>query len=273
MWHEQVCKTMLQSLKHLFLWTKIVIFNSSFLIIQFKVTVLMCTKWFPHSFSCSATKKGPNGLALPNDYCDFCLGDSTLNQKTGQSEELVSCSDCGRSGMTLSLSLQIDCSLSPAHLCCSCQTNYLIHTWHFCLCVRVLEKLEKKTLSELFKCWLLLTPYTHRFIMQRKSKKSLIKYEVIYLTWQHLSLILFLLQATRHACSSHQWWWLQWRLTAGSASSASAAMFAAPQRMMWALSWYFKHSVCVLLVCQKIRWRLVCSRDPSPVYIKETLAP
>lgn len=47
---------------------------------------------------CSATKKGPNGLAMPNDYCDFCLGDSTLNQKTGQSEELVSCSDCGRSG-------------------------------------------------------------------------------------------------------------------------------------------------------------------------------
>uniref|UniRef100_A0A8C1GYZ7 D4, zinc and double PHD fingers family 2, like n=1 Tax=Cyprinus carpio TaxID=7962 RepID=A0A8C1GYZ7_CYPCA len=43
-------------------------------------------------------KKGPNGLALPNDYCDFCLGDSNMNQKTGQSEELVSCSDCGRSG-------------------------------------------------------------------------------------------------------------------------------------------------------------------------------
>uniref|UniRef100_A0AAY4AH91 Zinc finger protein ubi-d4 n=1 Tax=Denticeps clupeoides TaxID=299321 RepID=A0AAY4AH91_9TELE len=43
-------------------------------------------------------KKGPDGLALPNNYCDFCLGDSALNQKTGQSEELVSCSDCGRSG-------------------------------------------------------------------------------------------------------------------------------------------------------------------------------
>ncbi|XP_066504967.1 D4, zinc and double PHD fingers family 2, like isoform X2 [Hoplias malabaricus] len=43
-------------------------------------------------------KKGPNGLAPPNDYCDFCLGDSNMNQKTGQSEELVSCSDCGRSG-------------------------------------------------------------------------------------------------------------------------------------------------------------------------------
>ncbi|KTG47796.1 hypothetical protein cypCar_00001975, partial [Cyprinus carpio] len=47
---------------------------------------------------CDTPKKGPNGLALPNDYCDFCLGDSNMNQKTGQSEELVSCSDCGRSG-------------------------------------------------------------------------------------------------------------------------------------------------------------------------------
>lgn len=48
----------------------------------------------------SAPKKGPDGLALPNNYCDFCLGDSILNQKTGTSEELVSCSDCGRSGKT-----------------------------------------------------------------------------------------------------------------------------------------------------------------------------
>ncbi|KAG9346525.1 hypothetical protein JZ751_006836 [Albula glossodonta] len=43
-------------------------------------------------------KKGPDGLALPNNYCDFCLGDSKINHKTGQSEGLVSCSDCGRSG-------------------------------------------------------------------------------------------------------------------------------------------------------------------------------
>nr|XP_046173817.1 zinc finger protein ubi-d4-like isoform X1 [Oncorhynchus gorbuscha] len=43
-------------------------------------------------------KKGPDGLAIPNIYCDFCLGDSALNQKTGQSEGLQSCSDCGRSG-------------------------------------------------------------------------------------------------------------------------------------------------------------------------------
>uniref|UniRef100_A0A7N4PNX2 Double PHD fingers 2 n=1 Tax=Sarcophilus harrisii TaxID=9305 RepID=A0A7N4PNX2_SARHA len=44
------------------------------------------------------SKKGPDGLALPNNYCDFCLGDSKINKKTGQPEELVSCSDCGRSG-------------------------------------------------------------------------------------------------------------------------------------------------------------------------------
>nr|XP_018669421.1 zinc finger protein isoform X1 [Ciona intestinalis] len=33
-----------------------------------------------------------------NNYCDFCLGDADENKKTGESEELVSCSDCGRSG-------------------------------------------------------------------------------------------------------------------------------------------------------------------------------
>ncbi|XP_042705632.1 zinc finger protein ubi-d4 isoform X4 [Chrysemys picta bellii] len=44
------------------------------------------------------SKKGPDGLALPNNYCDFCLGDSKINKKTGHPEELVSCSDCGRSG-------------------------------------------------------------------------------------------------------------------------------------------------------------------------------
>ncbi|KAK6632442.1 hypothetical protein RUM44_007484 [Polyplax serrata] len=44
--------------------------------------------------------------ALPDDkarvaaspYCDFCLGDSSENKKTNAPEELVSCSDCGRSG-------------------------------------------------------------------------------------------------------------------------------------------------------------------------------
>ncbi|XP_046989323.1 zinc finger protein ubi-d4 isoform X1 [Schistocerca americana] len=36
--------------------------------------------------------------AAPSPYCDFCLGDAQENKKTGHSEELVSCSDCGRSG-------------------------------------------------------------------------------------------------------------------------------------------------------------------------------
>ncbi|NXW86308.1 REQU protein, partial [Alopecoenas beccarii] len=49
-------------------------------------------------FALFSAKKGPDGLALPNNYCDFCLGDSKINKKTGQPEELVSCSDCGRSG-------------------------------------------------------------------------------------------------------------------------------------------------------------------------------
>ncbi|CAH1999211.1 unnamed protein product [Acanthoscelides obtectus] len=35
--------------------------------------------------------------ANASPYCDFCLGDSKENKKTGIKEELVSCSDCGRS--------------------------------------------------------------------------------------------------------------------------------------------------------------------------------
>ncbi|ETN66818.1 requim, req/dpf2 [Anopheles darlingi] len=36
--------------------------------------------------------------AVPSPYCDFCLGDARENKKTLEPEELVSCSDCGRSG-------------------------------------------------------------------------------------------------------------------------------------------------------------------------------
>ncbi|KAK2864360.1 hypothetical protein Q7C36_003514 [Tachysurus vachellii] len=43
-------------------------------------------------------QKGPDSGVTANDYCDFCLGDSGSNRKTGQAEDLVSCSDCGRSG-------------------------------------------------------------------------------------------------------------------------------------------------------------------------------
>lgn len=50
-------------------------------------------------------QKGPDGVIIPNDYCDFCLGDQGSNRKTGQAEELVSCSDCGRSGESPQLSI------------------------------------------------------------------------------------------------------------------------------------------------------------------------
>ncbi|XP_022090947.1 zinc finger protein DPF3-like isoform X1 [Acanthaster planci] len=42
-------------------------------------------------------KKMIKGIAEPNNYCDFCLGD-TFRNKEGTQEELVSCADCGRSG-------------------------------------------------------------------------------------------------------------------------------------------------------------------------------
>lgn len=48
------------------------------------------------------TATGPGGVergkAVPSPYCDFCLGDSRENRKTSIPEDLVSCSDCGRSG-------------------------------------------------------------------------------------------------------------------------------------------------------------------------------
>lgn len=86
---------------------------------------LMWGEWCFHSLPCSADKKGPNGLALPNDYCDFCLGDSSLNQKTGQSEELVSCSDCGRSGKHSSMSLSLVLLALPPLLPLQCLFRFL----------------------------------------------------------------------------------------------------------------------------------------------------
>ena len=34
----------------------------------------------------------------PSSYCDFCLGSTDLNKKSGVAEKMVSCADCGRSG-------------------------------------------------------------------------------------------------------------------------------------------------------------------------------
>lgn len=89
------------------------------------------------SFSLHVTaQKGPDGSIIPNDYCDFCLGDQDSNRKTGQAEELVSCSDCGRSGESTvsttwraplkSFSLSDDFSINVDHKLMalfSCQLN------------------------------------------------------------------------------------------------------------------------------------------------------
>uniref|UniRef100_A0A4W3KEI2 Zinc finger protein DPF3 n=1 Tax=Callorhinchus milii TaxID=7868 RepID=A0A4W3KEI2_CALMI len=53
-------------------------------------------------------RKGPDGMIIPNNYCDFCLGGSNMNKKTGRAEELVSCSDCGRSGHPTCLQFTIN---------------------------------------------------------------------------------------------------------------------------------------------------------------------
>ena len=41
---------------------------------------------------------GPAAVERQPLYCDFCLGTESENKKTKQPEEMVSCSDCGRSG-------------------------------------------------------------------------------------------------------------------------------------------------------------------------------
>lgn len=37
--------------------------------------------------------------AKPSPYCDFCLGDSACNRKSSKMEKMVSCANCGRSGI------------------------------------------------------------------------------------------------------------------------------------------------------------------------------
>ncbi|XP_051877268.1 zinc finger protein DPF3 isoform X5 [Pristis pectinata] len=56
----------------------------------------------------SRARKGPDGVIISNNYCDFCLGGSNMNKKTGRAEELVSCSDCGRSGHPTCLQFTIN---------------------------------------------------------------------------------------------------------------------------------------------------------------------
>ncbi|VVC94679.1 unnamed protein product [Leptidea sinapis] len=52
------------------------------------------------------------GHVAPSPYCDFCLGDERANKKTGTPEELVSCSDCGRSGHPTCLQFTVNMMVS-----------------------------------------------------------------------------------------------------------------------------------------------------------------
>ncbi|XP_012546973.2 zinc finger protein ubi-d4 A isoform X2 [Bombyx mori] len=56
--------------------------------------------------------KEPETKASPSPYCDFCLGDDRENRKTGTPEELVSCSDCGRSGHPTCLQFTVNMIVS-----------------------------------------------------------------------------------------------------------------------------------------------------------------
>ncbi|CAK1591045.1 unnamed protein product [Parnassius mnemosyne] len=66
----------------------------------------------PAAASIMPVLKEPKTKASPSPYCDFCLGDDRENKKTGTPEELVSCSDCGRSGHPTCLQFTVNMIVS-----------------------------------------------------------------------------------------------------------------------------------------------------------------
>ena len=62
------------------------------------VRVPVTTTQPPPSDESTAQPSDPKRPAKRNPYCDFCLGDDTINKKTNKHERMVSCADCGRSG-------------------------------------------------------------------------------------------------------------------------------------------------------------------------------
>lgn len=59
-----------------------------------------------------SVERGEDGKVQNSNYCDFCLGDADENKKTGTAEELVSCSDCGRSGHPTCLQFTTNMTIS-----------------------------------------------------------------------------------------------------------------------------------------------------------------
>lgn len=60
------------------------------------LSLTSCVLMFAPLFCHATAKKAADGSVIPNGYCDFCLGGS---KKTGCPEDLISCADCGRSGV------------------------------------------------------------------------------------------------------------------------------------------------------------------------------
>ncbi|XP_018015338.1 zinc finger protein ubi-d4 B [Hyalella azteca] len=69
--------------------------------------------------------------ASASPYCDFCLGDSSMNKKTLSPEGLVSCADCGRSGHPTCLQFTTNMMKSVSNYrwqCIECKTCTLCGT-------------------------------------------------------------------------------------------------------------------------------------------------
>ncbi|KAF2363686.1 Zinc finger PHD-finger [Trinorchestia longiramus] len=69
--------------------------------------------------------------ASASPYCDFCLGDSSMNKKTMTPENLVSCADCGRSGHPTCLQFTTNMMKSVSNYrwqCIECKTCTLCGT-------------------------------------------------------------------------------------------------------------------------------------------------
>jgi len=67
----------------------------------------------------------------PSGYCDFCLGDAENNKKTGGAEELINCSECGRSGHPTCLQFTRNMKISVKKYpwqCIECKTCTLCGT-------------------------------------------------------------------------------------------------------------------------------------------------
>jgi len=78
-----------------------------------------------------APPKVPKATAESSGYCDFCLGDADNNKKTGTAEELIGCSECGRSGHPTCLQFTANMMISVKKYpwqCIECKTCTLCGT-------------------------------------------------------------------------------------------------------------------------------------------------